>query len=184
MKKKLIILDRDGVINADSDHYIKTPDEWHAIPSSLTAIKHLNDAGFIVTIATNQSGVNRGLLSLDTLHAIHAKMYQALRDMHAHIDDLEFCPHDPSENCPCRKPKAGMMLKLLEKWQVRPQDAWVIGDALRDVIAGQTAGCHVALVLTGKGKKVIENHADELKGVPIYPDLAAAVDALLKKQEK
>lgn len=180
MKKKLIILDRDGVINQDSEHYIKTPDEWRAIPGSLTAIKRLNDAGFIVTIATNQSGVNRGLLTLDTLHAIHAKMYQQLHDIDAHIDDLIFCPHAPSENCPCRKPKAGMMLTLMEKWKISPAHTWVIGDALRDVEAGQIAGCHVVLVLTGKGEKVIAHHRDELQGVPIYQDLAAAVDDLLK----
>lgn len=179
MKKKMIILDRDGVINFDSDHYIKSPDEWRPIPSSLTAIKRLNDAGFIVTVATNQSGVNRGLLTLDTLHAIHAKMYRHLHDIGAHIDDLVFCPHAPEENCPCRKPKAGMMLTLLEKWKVSPQNTWVIGDAFRDLEAGQIAGCHVALVLTGKGAITIERHRDELKDIPIYPDLNAAVDDLL-----
>ena len=180
MKKKLIILDRDGVINHDSEHYIKSPDEWQPIPNSLTAIKHLNDAGFIVTIATNQSGVNRGLLTLDTLHAIHAKMYQHLRQIHAHIDDLVFCPHAPDEECACRKPKAGMILTLMEKWKISPQHTWVIGDALRDVKAGQIAGCHVSLVLTGKGEKMFETHKEELKGVPIYSDLAAAVDELIK----
>ncbi len=154
---KLIILDRDGVINLDSDLFIKSPEEWIAIPKSMEAISMLSQAEYSIVIATNQSGINRGLFDIDTLGAMHSKMYSELATAGGHIDAIFFCPHTYSENCNCRKPKPGMLLDIAARFSVSLDNVPMVGDSLRDLQAAVNAGCIPVLVLTGKGKKTLED---------------------------
>jgi D-glycero-D-manno-heptose 1,7-bisphosphate phosphatase len=175
---KLIILDRDGVINHDSDEFIKSPQEWIPIPGSLEAIARLNQAGYCVVVATNQSGVARGKFDVVTLNAIHHKLHQAARQAGANIDAIFFCPHAADDNCDCRKPKAGMLHAIAERFDVSLRGVPNIGDSLRDLQAGFVVGCVPYLVLTGKGERTREKGGLP-PGTKIFPDLAAAVDHLL-----
>ena len=179
---KLIILDRDGVINHDSDAFIKSPEEWIPIKGSLEAIARLNQAGYRVVIATNQSGIARGLFDMQTLCAIHQKMHAATQLVGATIDAIFFCPHAAADNCDCRKPKAGMFHDISKRFDVNLRGGVVtVGDSLRDLQAGFVAGCTPYLVLTGKGQKTLEKGGLP-PGTCIYPDLSAIVDFLLKNQ--
>jgi D-glycero-D-manno-heptose 1,7-bisphosphate phosphatase len=153
--KKLVILDRDGVINVDSDAFIKSPDEWVAIPGSLEAIARLNQAGYRVAIASNQSGIGRGLFDMAALNAMHQKMNRAVAAVGGRIDAVFFCPHTFEDNCECRKPKPGMLQQIVERFEIEPKDTAVVGDALRDLQAGAQLGFDLHLVLTGKGKKTL-----------------------------
>lgn len=148
MKKniKLILLDRDGVINYDSDAFIKTPEEWNAMPGSLEAIALLNKARIKVAIASNQSGLARGYFTEKTLQAIHAKMLQQLANYGGHIDKIFYCPHGPHDNCNCRKPKPGMLLQAFQYFNVTPEEAYFVGDSQRDIDAAVAAGCHSCLI--------------------------------------
>jgi len=175
---KLVILDRDGVINRDSDQFIKTPDEWRAIPGSLEAIARMNHAGFRVVIATNQSGVGRGLFEMSTLNAIHEKMHRALSQAGGHIDAVFFCPHTADSDCECRKPKTGMMKEIGVRFGVDLTGVPVIGDSLRDLLAAEACGAQPILVLTGKGEKTLRDGGFP-KNTVIFPDLAFAASALL-----
>jgi len=175
---KLVILDRDGVINRDSDQFIKTPDEWRAIPGSLEAIARMNHAGFRVVIATNQSGVGRGLFEMSTLNAIHEKMHRALSQAGGHIDAVFFCPHTADSDCECRKPKTGMMKEIGVRFGVDLTGVPVIGDSLRDLLAAEACGAQPILVLTGKGEKTLRDGGFP-KNKVIFPDLAFAASALL-----
>ena len=158
---KLAIIDRDGVINYDSGQYIKTPAEWKPIPQSLEAIARLNHAGYRVVVATNQSGVVRGLFDMSTLNAIHDKMYRALATVGGRIDALFFCPHIDESNCDCRKPKPGMLLDIAKRFNVDLKNVPFIGDSLKDLQAAQAIGAKPILVLTGKGEKT-----STFKGLP------------------
>lgn len=151
----LIVLDRDGVINKDSPHFIKSPDEWIPIPGSLEAIARLKQAGHTVVVATNQSGVGRGLYTLDTLAAIHQKMLAALQAVGASLDGIYYCPHHPDEGCDCRKPKAGMMHQIARDFNPNWPDAMLVGDSLRDLQSAAAVGCPATLVLTGKGQETL-----------------------------
>ncbi|MFO1199003.1 MAG: D-glycero-beta-D-manno-heptose 1,7-bisphosphate 7-phosphatase [Burkholderiaceae bacterium] len=153
---KLIILDRDGVINHDSDAYIKSPDEWQPLPGSMDAIARLTKAGFRIAVATNQSGVGRGLFDLATLSAIHAKMHASVTSAGGRIDAVFFCPHAADSNCNCRKPKPGMIQEVLRRFGAAPGEVWVVGDALRDLQAAASIGCRPVLVLTGKGRSTMQ----------------------------
>ena len=176
---KLVILDRDGVINHDSDAYIKTPDEWRPIPGSIEAIARLSQAGLRVAVATNQSAIARGLVDPPTLAAIHSRMQSAVQDAGGRIDAVFFCPHGPDDGCECRKPRPGMVLEILRRFRVDPEDALLAGDSLRDLQAGASVGAQPILVLTGKGK-----NTRKAGGLPpqtlIHADLAEAVRALLR----
>ncbi|MBL8479709.1 MAG: D-glycero-beta-D-manno-heptose 1,7-bisphosphate 7-phosphatase [Sterolibacteriaceae bacterium] len=170
---KLVILDRDGVINHDSDQYIKSPDEWRPIPGSLAAIARLNQAGYRVVVATNQSGVGRGLFETDTLIAIHDKMLKALTQVGGRIDAIFFCPHTNADNCDCRKPKPGLFKEIAGRYNVDLTGVPAIGDSLRDLQVAAAVGAQPMLVLTGKGRKTVDDPAlppDTL----VFPDLAAA----------
>lgn len=170
---KLVILDRDGVINHDSDQYIKSPDEWKPIAGSLAAIARLNQAGYRVVVATNQSGVGRGLFETDTLIAIHDKMVKALAHVGGRIDAIFFCPHTNADNCECRKPKPGMFREIAARFNADLAGVPAIGDSLRDLQAAAAAGAQPMLVLTGKGRKTVSDQAlppDTL----VFADLAAA----------
>ncbi len=169
---KLIILDRDGVINHDSDAYIKSPDEWRPIAGSLEAIARLNKAGYRVAVATNQSGVGRGLFDLATLGAIHAKMQHLVAEAGGRIDAVFFCPHGPDAQCACRKPAPGLMHEILKRFDIEPGQVITVGDSLRDLQAAQAAGCAAILVRTGKGAKA-EKAGGLPAGVRVMADLAA-----------
>lgn len=175
---RLVILDRDGVINEDSDAYIKSPDEWIPIPGSLEAIARLNRADYRVIVATNQSGIARGLFTLDTLNRIHEKMNRALADIGASLDAVFYCPHGPEDQCACRKPLPGLLHDIERRLNVSLQGVPAIGDSMRDLQAAVTVGAAPILVLTGKGRRTLAK-LDILAGVPVFEDLAAAVDALL-----
>ncbi len=175
----LIILDRDGVINFDSEEYIKSPDQWIPIPGSLEAIAALNRAGYQVVVATNQSGVARGYYDLEMLDSIHEKMVHELAAVGGYIDEIFFCPHHPDENCECRKPKPGLLYQIQKKYAVDLADVIFIGDSIRDIQAAQTVGCKPMLVLTGSGEKFLQQYP-ELATTPQFANLAAAVEFILQ----
>ena len=176
---KLVILDRDGTINEDRDDFVKSPDEWLPIPGSLEAIARLNHAGWHTVVATNQSGLARGLLDMATLNAIHAKMNRALAELGGRIDAVFFCPHGPDDGCSCRKPKPGMFDEISQRYKVGLKGVPVVGDSLRDLQAGAAAGCEPHLVLTGKSAK---GQPDGLPaGTTVHTDLAAFADFILQR---
>jgi D-glycero-D-manno-heptose 1,7-bisphosphate phosphatase len=178
---KLIILDRDGVINQDSDEYIKTPDEFIPIPGSLEAIARLSQAGYLVLIATNQSGIARGYFTMDTLNQIHDKLQRLLNPYGGHIDGIFFCPHGPGDKCHCRKPQPGLYEEIAQRLNVDLSGVPAVGDSLRDLQAAQAVGATPILVRTGKGKRTIAK-GEGLQGVPVFADLASYVNQLLEGQ--
>lgn len=178
-----IILDRDGVINYDSDFYIKNPDEWIPIPGSLDAIARLNRHGFHVIVATNQSGVARGYYDIAMLDQIHEKLMRELAAVGGYVEEIFFCPHHPDDRCDCRKPKPGMLFQIQEKYSINLSDTFFIGDTYSDVQAAQTAGCKPILVLTSKGQLALEKYPD-LLSIPHFDNLSAAVDYVLAAQGK
>lgn len=175
---KLVILDRDGVINHDSDNYIKSPQEFNPIAGSLEAITRLTHAGYTVTVATNQSGIARGYYDLDTLNAIHNKLHRMLSVQGGNITAIFFCPHLPSDNCDCRKPKPGLLKQISARFKVPLNNVPFIGDSLTDCQAAQAVGASPYLVCTGKGKRTIKKNQG-LQGIPIYDDLNAVTNFLL-----
>ena len=177
---KLVILDRDGVINEDSDDFIKTPDEFIPIPGSLEAISRLKQNGFLVAIATNQSGLSRGYLDLDTLNEMHDKLHLLLAKLNSSVDGIFYCPHGPDDGCDCRKPKPGLYEQISQQFNVSLEGIPVIGDSLRDLEAARLVGAKPVLVSTGKGQRTLAE-GKGLKDVPVYEDLSAAVDALLNE---
>jgi D-glycero-D-manno-heptose 1,7-bisphosphate phosphatase len=175
---KLIILDRDGVVNFDSDQFIKSPDEWKPIPGSLEAIARLNQAGYRVVLATNQSGIGRGLFDMATLNAIHDKMHKALAQVGGRIDALFFCPHTADSKCDCRKPKPGMFEEISKRFNMELNRVPAIGDSLRDLQAAAALGAQPILVRTGKGEKTLAG-GNLPEGTLIFADLAEAVQHLI-----
>ena len=175
MKNRLIFLDRDGVINRDSPEYIKNADEWRPIPGSLEAIAELTKRGERTVIITNQSGVGRGLYSLDTLQSIHDKMLELIENHGGKIEKIYFCPHKPDENCPCRKPKTGMLEQARKDFDPDFSESYMIGDSLKDIQLGLQMGCKTILVKTGNGLKTFESHASELKQTIIAENLLDAI---------
>ncbi|ROR34362.1 D-glycero-beta-D-manno-heptose 1,7-bisphosphate 7-phosphatase [Inmirania thermothiophila] len=171
----LVILDRDGVLNHDSEAFIKSPAEWVPIPGSLEAVARLHQAGHTVVVATNQSGIARGLLDLEALTAIHAVMRRALAAVGAAVDLILFCPHGPREGCACRKPRPGMLLEAAARTGLPLAGAPVVGDAARDLEAARAAGATPVLVRTGKGAATEAEGGPELAGVAVFDDLAAFV---------
>lgn len=180
---KLIILDRDGVINYDSDKFIKSPDEWIPVPGSLEAIARLNQAGYRVVVASNQSGVARGLFSIFTLNAIHKKLHASAQQVGADIDAIFFCPHAADDNCDCRKPKPGLMQEIAKRFGVSLKGVPCVGDSLRDLQAGFICGCTPYLVLTGKGEKTLATGGLP-PGTTVHANLAAVVDNLLQTDKE
>ena len=176
---KLIILDRDGVINSDSEQFIKSPAEWQPLPGSLEAIARLNQADYRVVVATNQSGIGRGLFDMPTLNAIHDKMHKACALVGARIDAVFFCPHTADIRCECRKPNMGMLLEIAARYNISLTGVPVVGDSQRDLLPAASLGAKPFLVLTGKGI-----HTQETGNLPvgtlIFADLAAVANELLK----
>jgi len=178
---RLVILDRDGVINADSPDYIKTPAEWRPLPGSLAAISRLCAAGFTVAVASNQSGVARGLFSLATLQQINARMSSAVEAAGGRIDTIVFCPHGPGDGCSCRKPAPGLLLQLADHYGLSLEGVPVIGDSARDLEAARAVGARPILVLTGNGHEALARQGD---AVEAYQDLAAAAAALAQEDPR
>ena len=171
---KLVILDRDGVINYDSKQYIKSPEEWKPIPGSLAAIARLNQQGYRVVVATNQSGIGRGLFEMDTLNAIHDKMLKAAVQVGGRIDAVFFCPHTSAEQCDCRKPEPGMLREIGKRYNTSLSEVPAVGDSLRDMQVAAAVGAQPMLVLTGNGSKTVD-HPELPPQVLVFADLAAAV---------
>jgi D-glycero-D-manno-heptose 1,7-bisphosphate phosphatase len=183
---KLIILDRDGVINEDRDDYVKSIEEWIPLTGSLEAIALLNQAGYLIVVATNQSGLARGYFGINDLHAMHSKMDKLLQPLGGHIDSVFFCPHTDASACDCRKPMPGMMKEIALRYK-KNQSATpllgvpIVGDSLRDLQAGLALGASPHLVLTGKGSKTLEKGGLP-EGTQIHADLMAFTKALLQDQ--
>ena len=175
----LVILDRDGVVNEDSDAYIKSPDEWIPIPGSLEAIARLNHAGYRVVIATNQSGVARGLFGMAELDAIHQKLHTALARLGGQVDGIYFCPHGPDDGCSCRKPRPGLLDEIRARHGIDLTGVPAIGDSLRDLEAARMVGATPILVRTGKGRSAEHQLPADWGPVAVYDDLAQAVQDLL-----
>jgi D-glycero-D-manno-heptose 1,7-bisphosphate phosphatase len=169
---KLVILDRDGTINEDSDEFVKSPEEWRPLKGSLEAIARLTQADYRVVVATNQSGIARGLLDTRTLFAIHDTLLRALAQLGGRIDAFFFCPHAPDAGCPCRKPQPGMLLEVGRRFNVALDGVCMVGDSLRDLQAAAAAGARPVLVLTGKGTKT-RDEGGLPPGTKVFADLAA-----------
>jgi D-glycero-D-manno-heptose 1,7-bisphosphate phosphatase len=184
MSAGLVILDRDGVINFDSDEYIKSPEEWIPIPGSLEAVARLCRADYRVTVATNQSGIARGLYNMATLNRIHLKMVSSLHERGGQFEAVFFCPHGPDDGCNCRKPRPGMLHQTSERLSVPLAGVPVVGDSRRDLESATAVGALPVLVKTGNGEATQQLLLDEglnnhLRGIPVYTDLAAFADDLL-----
>jgi D-glycero-D-manno-heptose 1,7-bisphosphate phosphatase len=167
--ERWVILDRDGTINADSDAFVKSPDEWLPLPGSLEAIAELNRHGFKVAVITNQSGIARGLFDLATLAAMHEKMRRMLAELGGRVDAIYFCPHGPKQQCTCRKPKPGLFDAFAREADVDLRTVYAIGDSYRDIEAARAAGARPVLVKTGKGMKTLQNHPQ--LNIPIFDNL-------------
>jgi len=180
---KIIVLDRDGVINHDSDAYIKSTEEWKPIDGSLEAISRLNHSGYTVVIASNQSGLARGHFDIEALSAMHKKMDAMLAKVGGRIDAVFYCPHGPNDACDCRKPKPGMLLEIGQRFNVPLKEVIFIGDSVSDLKAASNAHAKAILVRTGKGvraEKILAAECKQKELVLVYDDLAAAVTAILQ----
>lgn len=182
MHTKLVILDRDGTINQASDQFVKSPEEWHPFAGALEAIGRLNHAGYHVVLATNQSGLGRGLFDISALNSVHAHMMKALAAQGGRIDAIFYCPHAPDEGCHCRKPEPGLLEQIAQRYGVSLSGVPFIGDSLRDMQAAAAAGCAPHLVCTGRHAQLL-GQLQPPDGFPpgtrVHADLAACVDHLL-----
>ena len=177
---KLVILDRDGVINEESQDFIKAPEEWHPLPGSLEAVGKLSRAGWTVVVASNQSGLRRKLLDIGDLNRIHDRMHRALAEVGGRIDAIFICPHLPRDHCRCRKPSTAMLLEIGERLRTPLAGVPFVGDRLNDVKAAREAGALPWLVRTGHGQEVLAG-GEDLDDVRVFDDLAAAADTLVRE---
>jgi len=176
---KLVILDRDGVINLDSDAFVKNADEWIPIENSIKAIARLYKAGYQIAVATNQSGLGRGHFSQDDLDAMHAKMERLVEAEGGHFATIKYCPHKPDAGCECRKPLSGLIDQIMSELQINDlSGCYMVGDSLRDLQAGEARGCKAVLVKTGKGEKTLAAN-EGLENALVFNELAGFVDWLL-----
>jgi len=173
---KLLLLDRDGVINQDSDDYIRSPDEWIPLPGAIDALARLSQTGWTLAVATNQSGIARGYYSVDCMEAIHARLRELVAAKGGQLGLITHCPHGPDEGCDCRKPKPGMLLALAQHYQISPSGLWFVGDSASDLAAAVAAGCQPVLVKTGKGARTLQG--DLPAGTLIFEDLAEVANHL------
>lgn len=179
MVDRVVILDRDGVINEDSEQFVKSIDEWIPLPGSIDAIVRLSHAGYRVGVATNQSGLARGLLTPADLDAMHRKLRDLLAEQGGRIEMIVYCPHGPDDGCGCRKPKPGMLEEIGRRLSVNLAGVPFVGDSLGDIVAARAAGADPWMVRTGKGENTLASGSPDLAGVPVYADLASVADALL-----
>ncbi len=183
MSKPLVILDRDGVINHDSDNYIKSLEEWIPIEGSINAIANLSKSGFLIAIATNQSGFARGLFDEFTLANMHSYMCSLVEEAGGQVDGVFFCPHSPDEDCSCRKPKPGLLEQIEKEFSVSVTGAYFVGDSEKDIDVALSKSCIPILVKTGKGSKTLKAlSASKLSSLIIVEDLQSAADYILKSQ--
>lgn len=178
---KVIILDRDGVINQDSADFVKTPDEWIALPGSLEAIARFNQHNWRVIVASNQSGLARGLFDMYDLNEIHAKFKRELAEVGGQVDAIFICPHGPDDGCTCRKPLPGMFNDIARRYDITLAKVPTVGDSLRDLQAGAASGCTPWLVQTGNGARLLASGQKLPEGTQVATDLAAVADAHLTK---
>jgi D-glycero-D-manno-heptose 1,7-bisphosphate phosphatase len=188
MSMKLVILDRDGTINHERDDYIKSSEEWVPLPGAMEAIARLNHAGWHVVVATNQSGIGRGLFDMAALNAMHAKMHQLLAKQGGRVDAVFFCPHTPEDQCSCRKPQPGLFNMIGERFGVALDGVPMVGDLPRDVLAAQSVGCEPHLVRTGQAASMSEAELIELRrqvpDLTIHPDLSSFADFVILRDRK
>lgn len=183
---KLVILDRDGTINQDSDDYVKSADEWKPLPGALEAIARMNQAGWHVVVASNQSGLGRGMYEVSDLNAMHAKMHQLLAAVGGRIDTVFYCPHTPMDQCNCRKPAPGLFEQIADRYGMDLHNVPTVGDTARDLVAGMALGCEPHLVLTGKGaafkgRSLPDSFPPQTR---VHQDLSAFADFLLSREEE
>jgi len=176
---RLVILDRDGVINKESDDFIKSVDEWIPLPGALEAIARLTQAGYTVVVASNQSGIGRGLFTAKTLEDIHAHMKAEVAKAGGKIDSIFYCPHKPEDGCDCRKPKPGLFHRIMAYYTLPLKNVPIIGDAVRDLEAAQAVRGRPILVKTGRGEAALQELGDKAKDVEVYPNLGSVVTKLL-----
>lgn len=188
MSMKLVILDRDGTINHERDDYIKSSEEWVPLPGAMEAIARLNHAGWHVVVATNQSGIGRGLFDMAALNAMHAKMHQILARHGARVDAVFFCPHTPEDQCSCRKPQPGLFNMIGERFGVSLDGVPMVGDLPRDVLAAQSVGCEPHLVRTGQAASMTEAELVALRrqvpDLTIHPDLSSFADFVILRDRR
>ncbi len=178
--RELIILDRDGVINRDSKAFVKSADEWQPLPGSIDAIARLSKAGFVLAVASNQSGLARGLFDSAALDEMHAKLQSLVTAAGGAVDYITVCPHGPDDDCDCRKPKPGLLERVGRHFGTTLNEAFVIGDSLRDLQAGSAVGATPILVRTGNGRTTEAALSGSLASIDVFDDLAAAADYLLE----
>ena len=185
---KLVILDRDGTINHEREDYIKSPEEWVPLPGALEAIARLNHAGWHVVVATNQSGIGRGLFDMVALNAMHAKMNQMLAKVGGRVEAVFFCPHTPEDHCTCRKPMPGLFQMIGQRFGRSLDGVPMVGDLPRDVLAAQSGGCEPHLVRTGQAATMPEAELQALRqqvsGLTIHPNLSAFADYLILREQR
>jgi len=179
--KRLVILDRDGVINQDSSEFVKSAEEWLPLPGSIAAIAALSAAGFFVAVASNQSGLARGLFKQDALDAMHAKLNVLVEAEGGRVDHIAICPHGPDDGCDCRKPKPGLLIQIAQHFDVPLQGVPVIGDSERDLQAAIAVGARPILVRTGNGNKTEQRFSAALGDTEVYDSLASAVATLINE---
>jgi D-glycero-D-manno-heptose 1,7-bisphosphate phosphatase len=182
---KLVILGRDGILNEFREGHVTAPEEWHPVPGAMDAVARINHAGWHVVVATNQSGIGRGMIDMSAVNAVHARMHQLLQTHGGRIDAVFFCPHAPSDACSCRKPAPGLIELIGERYGVRLEDVPVVGDSLRDLQAGQAVGCPVHLVRTGKSARIdpiqIVQMREFVPDMHVHADLSAFAEALIRQ---
>lgn len=176
---KLLVLDRDGVINEERPDFVKSADEWIPYPRSIAAISKLTQAGYRIVVASNQSGLGRGKFNTMALNAMHTKMHKLITQAGGHIDAIFYCPHTPEAQCDCRKPKAGMLIEIAKRYHVAPENLTMVGDSLRDMQAIAAVRGQAILVLTGNGKKT-QQSPDLPTNMLVFDHLAAVADYLTK----
>jgi D-glycero-D-manno-heptose 1,7-bisphosphate phosphatase len=185
---KLVILDRDGTINEDRDDYVKSADEWVPLPGALEAIARLNHAGYHAVIASNQSGLGRGLFDMASLNAMHTKLIQQLARLGGRIDAVFFCPHAPDDQCECRKPLPGLFEQIGERYSMNLKGVPVVGDTQRDLQAGIAVGCEPHLVRTGKAAALdeaqLQQWLERLPGTTVHDDLGAFADFIIERDRR
>ncbi|MFM2055371.1 MAG: D-glycero-beta-D-manno-heptose 1,7-bisphosphate 7-phosphatase [Pseudomonadota bacterium] len=185
---RLVVLDRDGTINEDRDDYVKSADEWTPIPGALEAIARLHQAGWHVVVATNQSGLGRGLFDAYTLNEMHAKMNALLAPLGGRVDAVFFCPHAPEDDCRCRKPRPGLFEDIGLRFGVDMAGVPAVGDTLRDLQAATAVGCAPHLVRTGKAAALddagLQALRERIPGLTVHADLAAFAEALLAAERR
>jgi len=182
---RLVILGRDGILNVYRDDHVKAPEEWQPLPGALEAVARLNHAGWHTVLATNQSGIGRGMIDMASVNAVHLHMMQRLAAVGGRLDGVFFCPHTPEENCDCRKPKPGLMRQIGQRYGIDLRTVPMVCDTLRDLQAAQAAGCEPHLVRSGRAADLDDAQqagiVAQVPGAEVHADLGGFVDFLLQR---